>query len=122
MCTSICSVHNSLITHNNMHQIVFRYFDLLYIILFISIKSSIKSAQKIVNNLINENIFRGNQFMSKHILHIQNRSIYTCFNSTSTFAHMLNENEICFKRTNYRIFNIQNIIDWLCTSTLDCFC
>ncbi len=38
------------------HQLVFRYFD-LYFLLFKTNKSDMKTTQKMVNNLINENIF-----------------------------------------------------------------
>ncbi len=46
--------HNSLIIHDIIHQIVFGYFD-LYFLLFITIKYDMKTAQKIVNNSIKEN-------------------------------------------------------------------
>ncbi len=46
--------HNSLIIHGNIHQIVFGYFD-LYFLLFITIKYDMKTAQKVVNNSIKEN-------------------------------------------------------------------
>ncbi len=45
---------NSLIIHRIIHQIVFGYFD-LYFLLFITIKYYMKTAQKIVNNSIKEN-------------------------------------------------------------------
>ncbi len=45
--------HDSLIIHDIIHQIVFGYFD-LYFLLFITIKY-MKTAQKIVNNSIKEN-------------------------------------------------------------------
>ncbi len=40
--------------HGIIHQIVFGYFD-LYFLLFITFKHDMKTAQKIVNNLIKEN-------------------------------------------------------------------
>ncbi len=46
--------HNSLIIHGIIHQIVFGYFD-LYFLLFIRIKYDMKTAQNIVNNSIKEN-------------------------------------------------------------------
>ncbi len=45
--TGICLFQNSLIIHGIIHQIVFEYFD-LYFLLFITIKSDMKTAQKIV--------------------------------------------------------------------------
>ncbi len=45
---------NSLIIHGFIHQIVFGYFH-LYFLLIIAIKYNMKTAQKIVNNLIKEN-------------------------------------------------------------------
>ncbi len=46
--------HNSLIIHSFIHQIVFGYFD-LYFLLFINIKYDMKTEQKIINNSIKEN-------------------------------------------------------------------
>ncbi len=39
-----------------------------------------KTALKIVNNLINRNPIWGSPIYIKHTFHIQNASIYTCFN------------------------------------------
>ncbi len=47
--------HNLLIIHGIIHQIMFGYFD-LYFLLFITIKYNMKTAQKIVNNSMKENI------------------------------------------------------------------
>ncbi len=49
--------HTSLIIHGVIHQIVFGYFG-LYFLIFITIKydMDMKTAQKIVNNSIKENI------------------------------------------------------------------
>ncbi len=46
--------HNLLIIHGIMHQMMFGYFD-LYFLLFITIKYDMKTAQKIVKNSIKEN-------------------------------------------------------------------
>ncbi len=51
---AICFFHNSLIINGIIHQIVFGYFD-LYFLLFITIIYDMKTEQKIVNNSIKEN-------------------------------------------------------------------
>ncbi len=51
---AICFFHNLLIIHVIIHQMMFGYFD-LYFLLFITIKYDMKPAQKIAKYSIKEN-------------------------------------------------------------------
>ncbi len=89
-----------------------------------------KTEQKIVNHWINEIIFPiktilvifgDSHFISKHTFDIQIFSIYLFQFGLVTFTHMLNGYEICFNRTHYPIFNMQELRYWPCTFIVDCF-